>query len=49
MLIQEGWSLAELFRVRCIVTAPYVVPYRYLEDWFFEISFCEFFEICGGS
>ncbi|XXG47415.1 hypothetical protein AAC387_Pa02g2074 [Persea americana] len=23
----EGWSLAELFRVRCIVTAPYVVPY----------------------
>ncbi|KAF4348341.1 hypothetical protein G4B88_020404 [Cannabis sativa] len=23
----EGWSLAELFRVRCIVAAPYVVPY----------------------
>ncbi|KAK9214491.1 hypothetical protein WN944_006483 [Citrus x changshan-huyou] len=24
---EEGWSLAELFRVRCIVAAPYVVPY----------------------
>uniref|UniRef100_A0A3Q7ERY2 Glycosyltransferase family 28 N-terminal domain-containing protein n=1 Tax=Solanum lycopersicum TaxID=4081 RepID=A0A3Q7ERY2_SOLLC len=23
----EGWSLAELFQVRCIVVAPYVVPY----------------------
>ncbi|KAJ4823273.1 hypothetical protein Tsubulata_028449 [Turnera subulata] len=23
----EGWSLAELFRVRCIIAAPYVVPY----------------------
>nr|XP_024933330.2 sterol 3-beta-glucosyltransferase UGT80B1 isoform X2 [Ziziphus jujuba var. spinosa] len=23
----EGWSLAELFRVRCIVAAPYLVPY----------------------
>ncbi|KAF9603992.1 hypothetical protein IFM89_039346 [Coptis chinensis] len=23
----EGWSLAELFRVRCVVAAPYVVPY----------------------
>ncbi|XVE94032.1 hypothetical protein REPUB_Repub01dG0245200 [Reevesia pubescens] len=23
----EGWSLAELFRVRCVVVAPYVVPY----------------------
>ncbi|OWM84925.1 hypothetical protein CDL15_Pgr027712 [Punica granatum] len=23
----EGWSLAELFQVRCIVAAPYVVPY----------------------
>ncbi|TYJ03516.1 hypothetical protein E1A91_A12G033200v1 [Gossypium mustelinum] len=23
----EGWSLAELFHVRCIVLAPYVVPY----------------------
>nr|XP_011464884.1 PREDICTED: sterol 3-beta-glucosyltransferase UGT80B1 isoform X2 [Fragaria vesca subsp. vesca] len=23
----EGWSLAELFRVRCMVAAPYVVPY----------------------
>ncbi|KAJ4717015.1 Sterol 3-beta-glucosyltransferase [Melia azedarach] len=23
----EGWSIAELFRVRCIVAAPYVVPY----------------------
>ncbi|XP_041011635.1 sterol 3-beta-glucosyltransferase UGT80B1 isoform X1 [Juglans microcarpa x Juglans regia] len=23
----EGWSLAEMFRVRCIVVAPYVVPY----------------------
>ncbi|KAM3762497.1 hypothetical protein ACB098_01G350800 [Castanea mollissima] len=23
----EGWSLAETFRVRCIVAAPYVVPY----------------------
>ncbi|KAJ0037514.1 hypothetical protein Pint_22259 [Pistacia integerrima] len=23
----EGWSLAELFRVRCIVAAPYVIPY----------------------
>jgi hypothetical protein len=26
-MIQEGWSLAEMFRVRCIVAAPYVVPY----------------------
>ncbi|KAK9111164.1 hypothetical protein Scep_018683 [Stephania cephalantha] len=25
----EGWSLAELFHVRCVVAAPYVVPYRY--------------------
>ncbi|KAJ4733709.1 UDP-Glycosyltransferase superfamily protein [Rhynchospora pubera] len=24
----EGWHLAELFQVHCIVTAPYVVPYR---------------------
>ncbi|RZB63102.1 hypothetical protein D0Y65_039983 [Glycine soja] len=24
----EGWSLAESFCVRCIVAAPYVVPYR---------------------
>ncbi|XP_057978225.1 sterol 3-beta-glucosyltransferase UGT80B1 isoform X2 [Malania oleifera] len=23
----EGWSLAELFCVRCIIAAPYVVPY----------------------
>ncbi|KAL1534284.1 sterol 3-beta-glucosyltransferase isoform X4 [Salvia divinorum] len=23
----EGWSLAELFHVRCVVVAPYVVPY----------------------
>ncbi|KAF3435186.1 hypothetical protein FNV43_RR22273 [Rhamnella rubrinervis] len=23
----EGWSLAEFFQVRCIVAAPYVVPY----------------------
>ncbi|GAV67383.1 hypothetical protein CFOL_v3_10889, partial [Cephalotus follicularis] len=23
----EGWSLAELFCIRCIVAAPYVVPY----------------------
>ncbi|KAJ4808683.1 Sterol 3-beta-glucosyltransferase [Rhynchospora pubera] len=23
----EGWHLAELFQVHCIVTAPYVVPY----------------------
>ncbi|XP_009780136.1 sterol 3-beta-glucosyltransferase isoform X5 [Nicotiana sylvestris] len=23
----EGWSLAELFQIRCIVVAPYVVPY----------------------
>ncbi|XP_021286934.1 sterol 3-beta-glucosyltransferase UGT80B1 isoform X2 [Herrania umbratica] len=23
----EGWSLAELFRVPCVVVAPYVVPY----------------------
>ncbi|XP_059313640.1 sterol 3-beta-glucosyltransferase isoform X1 [Lycium ferocissimum] len=23
----EGWSLAELFQVRCVVVAPYVVPY----------------------
>ncbi|XP_068314327.1 sterol 3-beta-glucosyltransferase UGT80B1 [Pyrus communis] len=23
----EGWSIAELFHVRCIVAAPYVVPY----------------------
>ncbi|CAK7357012.1 unnamed protein product [Dovyalis caffra] len=24
---EEGWSLAELFRIRCVVAAPYVVPY----------------------
>ncbi|KAG7551809.1 hypothetical protein ISN45_Aa06g024430 [Arabidopsis thaliana x Arabidopsis arenosa] len=23
----EGWSLAELFQIRCVVAAPYVVPY----------------------
>ncbi|CAH9139456.1 unnamed protein product [Cuscuta epithymum] len=23
----EGWNLAELFKVRCVVAAPYVVPY----------------------
>lgn len=23
----EGWSLAELFNVRCVIAAPYVVPY----------------------
>ncbi|PIA25440.1 hypothetical protein AQUCO_11400011v1 [Aquilegia coerulea] len=23
----EGWNLAELFHVRCVVAAPYVVPY----------------------
>ncbi|XP_059648138.1 sterol 3-beta-glucosyltransferase UGT80B1 isoform X2 [Cornus florida] len=23
----EGWSLSELFHVRCVVAAPYVVPY----------------------
>ncbi|CAA0839037.1 UDP-Glycosyltransferase superfamily protein [Striga hermonthica] len=23
----EGWSLAELFDIRCVVAAPYVVPY----------------------
>ncbi|KDP38894.1 hypothetical protein JCGZ_05051 [Jatropha curcas] len=23
----EGWSLAELFRVRCVVAAPYIIPY----------------------
>ncbi|XP_020097037.1 sterol 3-beta-glucosyltransferase isoform X2 [Ananas comosus] len=23
----EGWHLAELFQVQCVVTAPYVVPY----------------------
>ncbi|KAJ3692040.1 hypothetical protein LUZ60_012390 [Juncus effusus] len=23
----EGWHLAELFQVRCIITAPYLVPY----------------------
>ncbi|CAL5329711.1 unnamed protein product [Camellia sinensis] len=26
-LEEEGWNLAELFHVRCIVAAPYVVPY----------------------
>jgi len=30
VILQEGWSLAESFCVRCIVAAPYVVPYRYL-------------------
>ncbi|GER24698.1 sterol 3-beta-glucosyltransferase, partial [Striga asiatica] len=24
---KEGWSLAELFDIRCVVAAPYVVPY----------------------
>ncbi|PWA34419.1 UDP-glucuronosyl/UDP-glucosyltransferase [Artemisia annua] len=23
----EGWNLAELFNVRCVIAAPYVVPY----------------------
>jgi hypothetical protein len=23
----EGWSLAEVFQIRCVVAAPYVVPY----------------------
>lgn len=32
MIVQEGWSLAECFCVRCIVAAPYVVPYRYLRS-----------------
>lgn len=31
---QEGWSLAELYQVRCIVAAPYVVPYRYVNFYF---------------
>ncbi|PWA54318.1 UDP-glucuronosyl/UDP-glucosyltransferase [Artemisia annua] len=26
-MILEGWSLAEIFNVRCVVAAPYVVPY----------------------
>lgn len=30
LILQEGWSLAELFHVRCVVAAPYVVPYRYI-------------------
>ncbi|EEC72727.1 hypothetical protein OsI_06337 [Oryza sativa Indica Group] len=25
----EGWHLAELFQVKCIIAAPYFVPYRY--------------------
>ncbi|KAE8665156.1 XS domain-containing / XS zinc finger domain-containing protein-related-like protein isoform 1 [Hibiscus syriacus] len=33
----EGWSLAELFSVRCIVLAPYVVPYS--APSFFERHF----------
>ncbi|XVE48689.1 hypothetical protein DITRI_Ditri01bG0022600 [Diplodiscus trichospermus] len=33
----EGWSLAELFRVRCVVAAPYVVPYS--APAFFERHF----------
>ncbi|XWS67593.1 hypothetical protein CRYUN_Cryun04dG0019100 [Craigia yunnanensis] len=33
----EGWSLAELFRVRCVVLAPYVVPYS--APAFFEHQF----------
>jgi len=28
VMIQEGWSLAELYQVQCVVAAPYVVPYR---------------------
>ncbi|KAL5975109.1 hypothetical protein ACLOJK_031785 [Asimina triloba] len=35
----EGWNLAELFRVRCVVAAPYVVPHRYLNN---VCSFCFF-------
>ncbi|MED6157436.1 hypothetical protein PIB30_023007 [Stylosanthes scabra] len=27
LMLQEGWSLAESFCVRCVVAAPYVVPY----------------------
>ncbi|XP_021910089.1 LOW QUALITY PROTEIN: uncharacterized protein LOC110823898 [Carica papaya] len=27
MMTQEGWSLAEAFCIRCMVAAPYVVPY----------------------
>lgn len=34
MIVQEGWSLAECFSIRCIVAAPYVVPYRYLRSSF---------------
>ncbi|XP_020270340.1 uncharacterized protein LOC109845499 isoform X2 [Asparagus officinalis] len=26
----EGWSLAELYQVQCVVAAPYVLPYRVL-------------------
>jgi len=33
----EGWSLAELFRVRCVVAAPYVV--HYTAPSFFERQF----------
>lgn len=32
MIVQEGWSLAECFSIRCVVAAPYVVPYRYLRS-----------------
>ncbi|XP_028800943.1 sterol 3-beta-glucosyltransferase UGT80B1 isoform X2 [Neltuma alba] len=35
----EGWSLAELFHVRCILAAPYVVPYSAPAS--FERQFCK--------
>ncbi|EEF33770.1 conserved hypothetical protein [Ricinus communis] len=33
----EGWSLAELFHVRCVVAAPYVIPYSAPSS--FEVHF----------
>ncbi|GAB4848154.1 hypothetical protein Ancab_002821 [Ancistrocladus abbreviatus] len=37
----EGWNLAELFQVRCVVAAPYIVPYSAPSS--FERQFrCEF-------
>lgn len=46
MLIQEGWSLAELFRVRCVVAAPYVVPYRYYLKQFLKFVSNKLFRDC---
>ncbi|RWW76092.1 hypothetical protein BHE74_00015842, partial [Ensete ventricosum] len=38
----EGWHLAEMFQIRCVIASPYVVPYRYPNSAY---CFCNFFDI----